>query len=70
LIRRWIGPNFIFPEHNGILDDFQPNQSTFDSLMDIAKVLLEMISFNLRAYKPLLPKITIQQTMLGLSLIP
>lgn len=23
LLRKWICPNFIFPEHNGIVDDFQ-----------------------------------------------
>lgn len=54
LIRKWISPNFIFPEHNGIVDDFQANDEVQSNLMEIAKVM-QMI-FNQNLYPPEDPK--------------
>jgi hypothetical protein len=39
IFRRWIYPNFISPEHNGILCDLHlPREETSNNLIEIAKV--------------------------------
>ncbi len=50
LIRKWIAPNFIFPEHNEILTDFTPGIETFDNFLEITKVLQQI--FNQSFFPP------------------
>lgn len=38
IFRKWISPNFLSPEHNGIISDFQTNDETLFNLAEIAKV--------------------------------
>ncbi len=46
LITKWIGPCFLSPEHNGILDDFQTNDEISNNLMEILKLVKTVFQGN------------------------
>ncbi len=50
IFRKWISPNFISPEHNGIINDFQTNDEIIFNLAEIAKVLQAV--FNQNTFDP------------------